>query len=313
MTYKMGFVLFPDEYNMPVYRISPFKTKDVSNNYAIAHRDWYDPSLIERHLNKAQTTFHYTLNGREGIFIALKSYGLQQSDLVTILTTSQNYYISSCVTNEIEKFCKWNREVTNETKIIFVNHEFGTVYPEMEKLVATGIPIIEDCCTTFFSQDEQNSVGKYGDFAVYSFPKFFPIQIGGLLVNNKNKPVLNSTLDEHTKLYIEKVLSYHLKDKSKPLSKRNSIYTYALEQYRTLGFTNYFVQNPLEVPSVMMLKNNGIIKDLPALKTNLWNHGIQSSVFYGADAFFIPSHQYLTKVDIIYFYHVLEHFINEQI
>lgn len=312
MTYKKGFILFPDEYNMPVYRISPFKTKDVSKNYAVAQRNLHDPTLIETQLNRAQTSFHYTINGREGIYIALNSYGLQKSDLVTILTTSQNFYISSCVTKEIEKFCKWNREVTNETKIIFVNHEFGTVHPEMEKLAATGIPIIEDCCTTFFSQDERNMVGKYGDFAVYSFPKFFPIQIGGLLVNNKNKQILNSAIDKESKLYIQKVLTYHLNNKSKLLEKRNSIFTYALELYKKLGFTNFFSINPNQVPSVMMLKNNGIIKDLPALKTHLWNHGIQSSVFYGEDAFFIPSHQNLKKVDIMYFYEVLDTYSKEQ-
>ncbi len=49
--------------------------------------------------------------------------GLPPDDVVTILTTSGNFYISSCVTAEIEKFCKWDREITDQTKVIFVNHK----------------------------------------------------------------------------------------------------------------------------------------------------------------------------------------------
>jgi len=303
------FVIKPDEFLLPAYRISPFRTADVAYNHQLPKNDWSMEYFSERF---SGMEYVLTINGREAIHLALKIYNLEKHDVVTILTTSQNFYISSCVTREIEKFCKWNREITDKTKIILVNHEFGTVYPDMEKLETLGIPIIEDCCTTFFSQDEQNKVGKYGDFAVYSFPKFFPIQIGGLLVNNKNKQISNSAIDKESKLYIQKVLSYHLGSESELLEKRQTIHMYALEQFKKLGFTNFFPINPLQVPSVMMLKNNGIIKDLPALKTHLWNHGIQSSVFYGEDAFFIPSHQNLTKVDIMYFYEVLHNYSKKQ-
>ena len=124
--------------------------------------------------------------------------GLKDDDIVTILTTSGNFYISSCVTEEIEKFCQWNREITPETKVILVNHEFGTIYPDMKNLVSLGIPIIEDCCPSFFSQDNDNKAGRYGDFAVYSFSKIFPIQFGGLLVNNNKLHTDGSAIDEES-------------------------------------------------------------------------------------------------------------------
>jgi len=268
-----------------------------------------DIKAIDRYCeNRFGKHYQYTVNGREGIHLALKAYNLKKSDLVTILTTSQNYYISGCVTKEIEKFCRWNRELNSETKVIFVNHEFGTVYPQMEQLAAIGLPIIEDCCTTFFSQDEKNMVGKYGDFAIYSFPKFFPIQIGGLLVGNKGKTE-TSIINSETELYIKKVLNVYIQEERAILAKRQAIYDYGLNRYKSLGFTSFFNINKQQVPSVMMLKNNQIIKDLPALKDFLWKHGIQASVFYGEDVFFIPSHQNLSEVDIDYFYAVLKSFI----
>jgi hypothetical protein len=55
-----------------------------------------------------------------------------------------------------------------------------------------------------------------------------------------------------------------------------------------------------------MLKNNGIVKDLSLHKEWLNKHGIQNSVFYGEDAFFIPCHQNLNFSDIDYFVHVLK-------
>ena len=307
------FIVNPDPYSMPSYRIGPFITRDLSGNYSIYNDRNIKTEISDNYLGERfGSNFQYTINGREGIFLALKSYNLEKTDIVTILTTSQNYYISSCVVNEVEKFCKWNREIVPETKVIFVNHEFGTTYPRMEELVSTGLPIIEDCCTTFFSQDDKGMIGKYGDFAIYSFPKFFPIQIGGLLINNKDKNIENSEIDQKTKLYIQKILSSNIENIQDILKKRQNILDYALERYKELGFSSFFLYNYLDVPSVMMLKNNGIINDLPALKIHLWANGIQSSVFYGKDAFFIPSHQNLSTIDIEYFFEVIKQYITLQ-
>ena len=47
------------------------------------------------------------------------------------------------------------------------------------------MPIIEDCAGSFFSKDKKDTIGKIGDFVIYSFPKMFPLQIGGLLLSNQ--------------------------------------------------------------------------------------------------------------------------------
>ena len=303
------FIINPDPYSTPCYRIGPFITSDITNNSKLPDSNAIDHYFTERF---GENSFTYTENGREAINIALSYYKLAKNDIVTILTTSNNFYVSSCVTNEIEKFCRWNREIVPGTKVIFVNHEFGVAYPDMEKLTSLGIPIIEDCCPSFFSQDRNRKLGKYGDFAVYSFAKIFPIQIGGLLVNNNMLPTNNSSINDESLNYIKKVLSHYIDQKDKLLQKRASIYEYGLKRLNKLGFTERFVKDKYTVPYAMLLNNHGIAKDLPALKTHLWQHGIHSSVFYGEDAFFLPGHQNLSEIDVDYFLAVVNEFLIKQ-
>lgn len=176
-----------------------------------------------------------------------------------------------------------------------------------------NVPIIEDCCTTFFSQDDKSMIGKYGDFTIYSFPKFFPLQIGGVLVSNSNETINGIPfIDDNQIKYIQKVVSFHLKNEEQLLEKRSKIFNYTLQKFSTIGFTLRFRQKQNTVPSVLLLNNNGVIEDLAALKTHFTNYGIQSSVFYGEDAFFLPNHQTLTTSDIDYMYNCILAFINKK-
>ena len=119
------FVIKPDPYLLPSYRISPFRTSDIVDNNQLPNDNYIDAYFEQRFLGNS---FAYFYNGREAINRALSHYQLKKDDVVTIFTTSDNFYISSCVTSEIEKFCKWSREITEKTQIIFVNHEFGFPY-----------------------------------------------------------------------------------------------------------------------------------------------------------------------------------------
>jgi len=306
--YRM-FVLKPDPYLAPCYRISPFKTRDIALNSKLPEDDAIDKYFLKRFEGNS---FEYTVNGREAIYMALSYYNLKRDDLVTILTTSNNFYVSNCVTSTIERFCKWNRDLVPKTKLIFVVHEFGYIYPEMEKLVSLKIPIIEDLAPSFFSNDNNKKAGMYGDFAVYSFPKIFPIQIGGLLLNNSGLPTCKFSIDKEIVAYIKKVASHYIEQKDDLLKKRDSIYKYGIERFQELGFTERFTRHESIIPNAMLLKNNGIINDLPAIKTWLWQHGIHSSVFYGEDAFFMPNHQSLSRTDVDYFFSVVNNYIISQ-
>ena len=297
------FVINPNEFLLPAFGLSPFRTDDIIKNYNLPE-DFYSTQELDNRFGKDYWRFTYS--GKEAISFALSHYDLQKNDLVTILTTSQNLYISSCVTLEIERVCKWNREILPETKLILVNHEFGYPYKNMEYLASLGLPIIEDCCTTFFSQDENNKIGKYGDFTIYSLPKIFPIQIGGILTSNKSKlSSQQSNLSNIEIQYITNVLSYNLRKTPQILNKRNKNFEQGLKLFSRIGFTERFKKNKAITPYVMLLKNNSIIKDLNLFKLFMNKNGIQNSIFYGEDAFFIPNHQSLNFLEIQFIFEVV--------
>lgn len=301
------FVLHPDSYLLPSYRISPFTTADIGLNHNLLEDDGIDDYFTERFKEKK---YHYTLNGREAINIALSQYHLQKDDIVTILTTTGNFYVTRCVTDEIEKFCKWSRQIEPSTKVILVNHEFGFPYKDLLTLKNTGIPVIEDCAHSFFSKDENNTIGTVGDFVIYSFPKMFPLQIGGLLVSNLNcKLPETNLLEKAEKRYIKNVLSHHILRKGEIIEKRLINYSYLSQGLEEIGLTERFKLEDGIVPGVFMFRKGRHQIELPELKKHFYAHGIQCSVFYGEESFFVPVHQNLTKPDCDYFIAVLQEFL----
>jgi hypothetical protein len=302
------FVINPDPYSLPAYLIGPFLTGDISRNHLLPDSDRIDGYLGERFAGRE---FEYTINGRQAMDLALASLDLQKEDVVTILTTSGNFYISGCVTRAIEKYCRWNREMGTETKAIFVNHEFGYPFAGLRELKSYGLPIIEDCAGSFFSQDQTNDIGNVGDFVIYSFPKMFPLQIGGLLVANRPDSGFgrNENLGKEELRHIKNVLSAHIDRKDRIIQKRLSNYIYLREKFASLGFVERFPLDPGAVPGVFMFSTRGHNIDLPKMKTYFWAHGIQCSVFYGEEAFFIPVHQALNEQDLDYFFSVFKSFI----
>lgn len=291
------FVLNPDPYLLPAYRIGPFKTKDIQLNSQLQDNNSIDEYFANRF---KQRSFEYVADGRQAINIALQQYNLQPEDVVTIFTSSGNFYISSCVTKEIEKFCQWSREITDQTKLIFVNHEFGYPFKQMEALKHYKLPIIEDCCHSFFSTDEGNEIGVTGDFAIYSFPKMFPLQMGGLLTANRT--FTNTTKLNNEKLqYIRNVLSHYIVDEKSIIEKRIEHYNYLKSSLNKHLFEERFALSEGIVPGVFIFRVKGAGNHLPALKDHLYAHGIQCSIFYGEDSFFIPVHQQLSQTDLDYF------------
>ena len=295
-----------DEIQFPKYAISPFKPDYKEFNQKLTKDDLARNYFDQRF---GRNNWKFTLNGRHAIFIALSYYNLKKNDVVTILTTSENLYISQCVTNEIEKYCSWNREINEKTKIIFVNHEFGYPYPKMNDLLKLGLPIIEDCCTGFFSQNKIRKIGKYGEFAIYSFSKIFPIESGGLIISNTRKKVEHINLGKEFSAYLENVISYNIKNKNEIFKKRRINFEYALRLFKKLGFDERFENNKLIMPSLLILNNNKVINNLDSFKVFLWEHKIESSIFYGEDAFFIPNHQSLSEDDINFFFNLINSYI----
>jgi len=273
-----GFVIEPHRELLPDYKISPFCTGDLVKNRNLPSSDLCDYYLKERF---KRMDFNYTLSGREAISRSLSYYNLEKKDCVTILTTTGNHYISSCVTNEIEKICSWSRLIEENTKIILVNHEFGYPYNDLLKLREYELPIIEDCAHSFFSQDKDCTIGTVGDFVIYSLPKMFPMQIGGLLVSNvPNRLEKQNQISPESLRYIKNVLSYSIKFEKEIIQTRLFNYNFLKSYFESLGFSERFQLVKDTVPGVFMFRTDEQKIDLPELKKYFYAHGVECSVFY---------------------------------
>lgn len=305
---KNRFYLTNSIYLMPKYRISPFNTSYININYSILLSSHYDERYDYDFSNR---DLIYTESGKSAINLALKLFNLEKDDYVTILTTSGNFYISSCVTETIENHCKWNREISQKTKIVFIIHEFGFPFDFSDSIINSGIPIIEDCAYSYYSQNKVGSVGLIGDFAIYSLPKIFPVHYGGILkINNKNYQInalQDSKLDNDDYRFLSNIISNYNLNKVSIIEKRVQNYYYLLDK---LGkeFKPRFKMNNLVCPGALVFKTPDNI-DLNCLKKMMQANGVECTVFYGNQAFILPIHQNLNEIDLDYIsnlFHVMK-------
>jgi dTDP-4-amino-4,6-dideoxygalactose transaminase len=78
-------------------------------------------------------------------------------------------------------------KITPRTKVILATHYFGfpqNLVPLQEICATHKLVLIEDCAHTFFGSLNGITVGQWGDYAIASSMKFFPVYDGGMLVSN---------------------------------------------------------------------------------------------------------------------------------
>ena len=295
-----SYVINPAVQVTPTYRISPFNSPIYfSNSIEMQNRIEY---FRERFPDKS---YVYTKNGREAINLALRALSLNREDEVAIFTTSGNFYISSCVTKEIEKFCGWKRQVNKNTKAILINHEFGFILnsSSLREIKKYNLPIIEDFAHSFNSKVE----ATVGDFLIYSLSKFFPVQVGGVCVYAKNwkiKSKVDSPFDQF-------LLCNTAFDKVEVFSKKRiKNYLYLAGLFSKINMLSYFELDD-NVPGVFLFKADGII-DLAKLKIYMQNNGVESGVFYGVNAYFIPCHHNLEIEDLDFFYSLIVFYLKNE-
>jgi perosamine synthetase len=76
---------------------------------------------------------------------------------------------------------------------VIAPHYFGL--PRPMRAIRTlcdryGAALIEDCAHAFFGRIEGRTIGAWGDFAIASLTKFFPVTEGGCLIQNQPHPAL---------------------------------------------------------------------------------------------------------------------------
>lgn len=287
-----------DVFYNQIYRISPYSTSDYAKNIEIAkHYKKESFFITEKYKN------YFTSSGREAIKLYLESLSLKKDDEVTILTSSSSFYISSCVTNVIESICKWNRVLSNKTKCILVIHEFGKYFENVKELKKYNLPIIEDFAHTFTSLIYKDLI--VGDAAIFSLSKFLPTNNGGILLSKKS--IKFKSINKHESIY-----KYYEKDLIAFYEKRKIIQKYYIKEIKKLGFKSFFDFRPYEVPGAFIFTIDKDENTLQKLKGYLQSNYIECSVFYGENAFFVPSHHNLKESDVDYILKHIKRFLNNE-
>ena len=143
-------------------------------------------------------------SGRWLLDVALGSLGLERSDEITILTTSGETYVSTCVSVTAFNHCRIGRAPTASTRAIILIHEFGYVCDDVVRKIAEwqgrGITVIEDCAHVAGLDVEGAPIGSFGDFALFSLPKIVPAPSGGLLRTRRrlSLPGMTDDMEEAT-------------------------------------------------------------------------------------------------------------------
>lgn len=136
-----------------------------------------------------------TPRGRDAIVLALQAEGLAPTDHVCVITTSGRGCISPCVRWALGR-CQWGRQPEERTRAVLLIHEWGVPHPDTEAIASAcrrrGWVLIEDCAHAFATALWSGAVGRAGDWATYSMPKFTPLPAGGLL---RAPPALAPSLD----------------------------------------------------------------------------------------------------------------------
>lgn len=293
-------VIGPSEELTPIIRIAPF-----SNKYLYRQKSSKEEiKVCEEYLKSRFGRYVILPKARTCIAECLKYYQVEKDDVVTILTTSGSFYISSCVTKTIEQYCLWSREITSKTKLIFVNHEFGYPFKQWDLIKDLGIPIIEDCAYAFGTEDPE--IGKYSDFVIYSLPKFFPMQLGAILKTTVSVDMIEQP---NIKDYVINILAQEICNIQEIKVKRIRNYNYLTEKLAALGIKPFFLKNEHIIPGTYVF-TWGTGFNYPNLRKFMELNGVECSVFYGSDAFFIPMNHNLELIDLNYMVDLLKYYSN---
>jgi dTDP-4-amino-4,6-dideoxygalactose transaminase len=289
-------LLFPPEQLKPKLRMSPFGDGFMEVNRRIVEGD---PSDAEPHwaplFGAAGDSFLPTASGRAAIAAALDELALAPDDEVLILTTSGSSYVSRCVTEEIERVCRWTRRMGPGVRAVFVIHEFGWPAELPDEVRAAGLPVIEDCAYALGTA----GAGGLGDYVIYSFSKAFPVQFGGLLRSGQPLKRARSRLTADGRTVLMRLLRHWLPGLAADVERRRAHFARYQAFFAGLDFAPSFALAPGVAPHACVLR---LEPEALALRIKHWldRAGIESSVHFGAGGYFLPNHQNLGEAGVDY-------------
>lgn len=151
----------------------------------------------------------FTTSGRASLLLAMEYLHIVPGDTVLLPTYHCPTMVAPVVAlgatpvfypigNDGAPRLDWlQAHVASNARALFVVHFFGL--PQPLKAIrawcdARSVALVEDCAHAMFGRSGERPVGQWGDLAIGSLPKFFPVPEGGCLIVNEGtcSPSLSS-------------------------------------------------------------------------------------------------------------------------
>jgi|GEM_PF-6079484 len=234
-------------------------------------------------------------SGRWLLGAALATRNLTRSDEIAIITTSDETYVTTCVTATAFNFAAISRTVTPRTRVVVFIHEFGYVSDDararIEDWQSRGLFVIEDCAHVVGLDVDGVKVGGFSEMALYSLPKIVPVDGGGLLRSRQpiTLPAMNDTQQAATDLGIEAAERY--------LSKFPFLNARRLENAEAAIASlpadfHRFEPSRRAVPwhlGLVTAQKLRVLKDHPSVE---WGHTFRTDLLYLPTNPFVPAQAY---------------------
>lgn len=300
---RAGLIINGDPFYSPKIGISPFSLSSPKNPQNI---DLKGMDKLNQIFQSSAWTF--TESGKSAIDLALNSLSLKRDDEVWIQTSSGNSYVSRCVTQKISNYCNWSMEKSAKTKVIYFIHDFGRDGSrQIDQLRVAGMPIIEDAAYGLITAKEGGWDFSRSEFLLFSFPKVFEMQFGGILSGTGVRKSQTGELID----FVAKGASKWILNSEDIFVRRRLIYSLLESEFEKLGFIASYSLSEHENPGVFMFETDPEMQ-LEDLKIFYNEHGCESSVFYGRTSYFLPVHQQLDENLIKYFADILRAFRSDK-
>jgi hypothetical protein len=281
----------PDPYYTPKISIGSFNLK-IEN--------FVEGEIDHGILQVLGSSLVFTNSGKQAISIAIEALNLHKSNTIGIVTTTGNTYVSNCVTETISQYCNWSMyNKVEKFDCLIVIHEFGFLLDidSMNNLRKLNIPIINDFAYSFLSLYMSKRTDFSNEINLTSLPKSFNINFGGVV----HLPHIQSKVDDRK---VRNLILEELKNQlnviavEENISMRKSNRRFYEKELLQYGYKVIWNDDQI-CPGVCMISPEKP-SDLQLMKTFLQRNGIESSVFYGREAFFVPVHNLMSKRELDY-------------
>lgn len=306
-------LLMPDIALRPVIRMSPF-----SGKFDFHVKDHVLPetelvSRISTQLFGLPKEGRLTKNAIHALSLALQSVIRSKEFVVSIITPSGSGYVNSSVTEEVDKYCKWVFGYDPRADVYLLIHEFGRKGVLPEQAIQSRKPVIENCAYALVDPSFSSHYPVQGHYIVFSLSNAFPLQYGGLLFVNgvplKENLSSKYIFSDKGKHYLQQTLVAYFLDLHH--ANRARLRTYHLMQQicKDYGFDEAYPAKEGELPHAFLVEISPEL-DASSIKTHMNLAGIESGIFEGGNAYFLPCHQNMNMAEVEYIFHHLSEAIN---